>query len=174
MDDLTQPVGIVALAAAGVALLCLAGVVVALVRLRRFRAAQSAILVAGRAEDLVHHAVTLQEAFIVLQDRIEEVVESLDARTGSIEERLDGAITHRALVRYDAYGELSGHQSMSLALLDSRGNGVVISCIANRDTQRFYCRQVIDSAGEHALSPEEQEAVRRAMAGELRSLTLES
>ena len=46
---------------------------------------------------------------------------------GEAEHRLDGAIAYRALVRYDAYGELSGHQSASLALLDAEGNGVVLS-----------------------------------------------
>ena len=58
------------------------------------------------------------------------------------ERRLDGAIAHRALVRYDAYGELSGHQSTSLALLDADRNGVVLSCIAHRDNARLYCKVV--------------------------------
>ena len=81
------------------------------------------------------------------------------------ERRLDGAIAYRALVRYDAYGELSGHQSTSLALLDAERNGVVLSCIAHRDTARLYCKQVHDGRGEHELSPEEDEAIRLALAG---------
>ena len=85
------------------------------------------------------------------------------------EERLDGAIAYRALVRYDAYGELSGHQSASLALLDAERNGVVLSSIAHRDTARLYCKQVVDGRGEHLLSPEEdEEAIRRALAGRAR------
>jgi Protein of unknown function (DUF4446) len=90
------------------------------------------------------------------------------------EERLDGAITYRALVRYDAYGELSGHQSTSLALLDAEQNGVVLSSIAHRDTARLYCKQVVDGRGEHLLSPEEDEAIRRALAGERGTAVLES
>lgn len=173
MDELTQPAGIVALAAAGLALLCLVALVVLVIRVRRLRAAQRVVLGGSRGEDLVSHAATLQDAFVALRDRVEEVAERLDARTGIVEERLDGALAHRALVRYDAYGELSGRQSMSLALLDARGSGVVLSCIANRDTQRIYCRQVIEGQGEYELSPEEQEAVRRALAGEATSATLE-
>jgi hypothetical protein len=173
VDDLTQPVGIVALAAAGLALACLIALVVVLVRMRRLRAAQRAVLRDGRSQDLVAHAATLQEAFLALQERVEEVAEGLDARTRVAEERLDGTIAHRALVRYDAYGELSGAQSLSLALLDAHGSGVVLSCISNRDTQRLYCRQVLEGEGEHELSPEEREAIRRALAGERTSVTLE-
>ena len=91
----------------------------------------------------------------------------------SAEERLDGAIAYRALVRYDAYGELSGHQSASLALLDAERNGVVLSSIAHRDTARLYCKQVLDGRGEHLLSPEEDEAIRRALAGERGTAVLE-
>ena len=57
------------------------------------------------------------------------------------EQRLDGAIAYRALVRYDAYGELSGHQSTTLALLDAARNGVVLSSIAHRDTARLYVQE---------------------------------
>ena len=87
--------------------------------------------------------------------------------------RLDGAIAYRALVRYDAYGELSGHQSASLALLDAERNGVVLSSIAHRDTARLYCKQVLGGRGEHVLSPEEDEAIRRALAGERGTVVLE-
>ena len=55
----------------------------------------------------------------MLHERVEEVAGRLEERMAEAEERLDGAITYRALVRYDAYGELSGHQSASLALLDA-------------------------------------------------------
>ena len=83
------------------------------------------------------------------------------------EDRLDGAIAYRALVRYDAYGEMSGHQSTTIALLDADRNGVVLSSIAHRDTARLYCKQVLAGRGELQLSPEEEEAVRLALAGEL-------
>jgi hypothetical protein len=87
--------------------------------------------------------------------------------------RLDGAIAYRALVRYDAYGELSGHQSTTIALLDAGHNGVVISTIAHRDTARMYCKQIHAGRGEQQLSPEEEEAVRLALAGEVGSVTLD-
>jgi hypothetical protein len=110
----------------------------------------------------------------VLHARVEEVAERMQAGMATAEERLDGAIAHRALVRYDAYGELSGHQSTSLALLDTHRNGVVLSCIAHRDNARLYCKQVHDGRGEHALSPEEDEAIRLALSDRApRTVTLD-
>ena len=173
MDELTEPAGLAALAAGGLALVALALAVVLAFRLRRLRADQRAVLGPSGREDLVAHASSLQEAFQALQARVEEVAERLDARMAAAEERIDGSIAYRALVRYDAYGELSGHQSTSLALLDAGHSGVVLSSIANRETARLYCKQVHAGEGELELSPEEKEAVRLALAGEVGSVTLD-
>ena len=172
MNDLTDPAGIVALAAGALALLALVLAVVLAIRLRRMRADQRVVLGSSGRDDLVAHAGTLQSAFEALHARVEEVAQRLDTRMGAAEARLDGAIAYRALVRYDAYGELSGHQSTSLALLDAGQSGVVLSSIAHRDTARLYCKQVHGGQGELELSPEEAEAVRLALAGEPGSVTL--
>jgi hypothetical protein len=173
VNELTDPAGIAALAAGGLALIALVVTCVLALRVRRLRSAQQVVLGGSGREDLVSHAAGLQEAFMQLNDRVEEIAERLDERMAHAEERLDGAITYRALVRYDAYGELSGHQSASLALLDAERNGVVLSSIAHRDTARLYCKQVVDGRGEHLLSPEEDEAIRRALAGERSTAVLE-
>ena len=172
MDDLTGTVGIVALAAAGVALLALIAAGLLALRVRRLRADQRVVLGGSGAQDLVAHAATLQDSFTALHQRVEEVAERLDQRMSAAEHRLDGAIAYTALVRYDAYNELSGHQSTSLALLDAQRNGVVLSSIAHRDTARLYCKQVRGGAGEFELSPEENEAIRLALEGSERSVTL--
>jgi Protein of unknown function (DUF4446) len=166
VNDLTEPAGLVALAAGAIALIALVLSAVLAVRLRRVRAAQIVVLGPSGRDDLVAHASALQGAFQDLHARVEEVAERLDARMDETEHRLDGTIAYRALVRYDAYGELSGHQSTSLALLDAEQNGVVLSCIAHRDTARLYCKQVQGGRGEYELSPEEDEAIRVALAGE--------
>ena len=173
VGDLSDPAGLAALAAGAVALVALVLALVLTLRVRRLRAAQQVVLGGSAREDLVGHAAGLQEAFAQLHERVEEVAERLEQRVRDTERRLDGAITYRALVRYDAYGELSGHQSASLALLDAEGNGVVLSSIAHRDTARLYCKQVLDGRGEHLLSPEEDEAIRRALAGESGTVVLE-
>ena len=67
------------------------------------------------------------------------------------------------MVRYDAYGEMSGRQSSSMALLDDNGTGVVLSSILHRDQARMYVKGVRDGRGEFELSPEEDEAIRAAL-----------
>lgn len=164
--------GVVALAGASVAVIALLLAVVLAVRLRRLRTAQLAVLGTAGRDDLVAHAAGLERNFRALYDRVEELAVHLDGRMTATEQRLDGAIAYRSLVRYDAYGELSGHQSTTLALLDAHSNGVVLSSIANRETARLYCKQVVAGEGEHKLSPEEVEAIRLALAGETTTRTL--
>jgi hypothetical protein len=172
--ELREPALVVAVAALAVALVSLITTALLAMRLKRVRTAQLVVLGETTREDLVAHAAGLDRAFHELRDRVEGVGERLDTRMSAVEGRLDGAVAHRALVRYDAYGELAGKQSMSLALLDSHRNGVVISSIAHRDTARMYCKPVFDGAGEQPLSPEEQEAIRLALDGRTQSVTLES
>lgn len=174
MADLSDPYAVVALAAVALALIGLAYAAVVGMRLRRMRAAQSAVLGAGGSEDLVAHAVGLQRDFEALRAQMEGVAERLDGRMQAVEDGLMSAVAHRALVRYDAYGELAGKQSISLALLDGRRNGVVLSSIAHRDTARLYCKPIAGGQGEQPLSPEEQEAVRLALQGGPQSITLET
>jgi hypothetical protein len=167
VDDLTSTVGIVALAAGGLALVAVVLCVVALVRLRRMRAAQRVVLGPYGERDLAAHAAELAQAFEALRDWVEEVGQRLEGRLGTAEERLDGAIAYRGLLRYDAYNEMSGRQSTSIALLDTTRSGIVMSSIHHRDQARLYAKQVRDGTSELELSPEEEEAVRLALAGEV-------
>ena len=166
VDELTTTQGIAALAAGGIALIALIWVIALTVSLRRTRAAQRAVLGTHGDRDLVEHAAGLEDAFRDLHEYVDELVQRLDGRLSAGEQRLDGAIAHRALVRYDAYNEMSGHQSSSLALLDASGSGLVLSSILHREQARLYVKQVRDGRGEMQLSPEEEEAIRLAMAGE--------
>lgn len=166
MDDLTSTTGAVALAAAALALAALIVAVAALVRLRRMRADQSVVLGETGVEDLVGHAAGIGREFRALHGYVEDMAAHLTGRLDRVETRLDGAIAHTALVRYDAYNEMSGRQSTTLALLDPRANGIVVSTIHHRDTARMYVKRVVDGRGELVLSPEEEEAIRLAMASE--------
>jgi uncharacterized protein DUF4446 len=164
VDDLNSTQGIVALAAAGVAAVTLIWVIVLGLKLRRLRAAQRTIL-GGEETDIAAHAASLQEAFVQLRDWVEEVAAGLEGRVAATERRVDGSITHTSVVRYDAMNELSGQQSSTVALLDERRTGVVISSILHRDQARLYVKQVREGNPEYELSPEEQQAVDEAMAG---------
>jgi hypothetical protein len=174
VSEFSEAPGIVALAAAAAAMIALIWLLVLSFRFRRHRSAQKVVLGDHGQADLIAHASDLQRAFEALHARVDEVTAQLEQRMAAAEDRLDGAIAYRALVRYDAYGEMSGHQSTTIALLDADHNGVVLSSIAHRDTARLYCKQVHGGQGEHQLSPEEEEAVRLALAGEVGSVILES
>ena len=164
MDDLNSTQGIVALAAAGLAGIALVWVIVLGVKLRRLRAAQRTIL-GGEETDLAAHASSLQEAFVQLRDWVEEVASGLEGRVAGAERRMDGSIAHTSVVRYDAMNELSGQQSSTVALLDARRTGVVISSILHRDQARLYVKQVREGNPEYELPPEEQQAVDEALTG---------
>jgi hypothetical protein len=161
-SDLTDTQGIIAIAAAAIAVVALLGCVGLALSVRRLRAAQQVVLGEGK-RDVVAHAAAIQGGFEDLQEYVGEVAQHLEQRLGDVEASLRGAISYRALVRYDAYNELSGHQSVSIALLDGARSGVVLTCIHHRDQARVYLKQVHGGEGELELSPEEAEAVRLAL-----------
>jgi hypothetical protein len=164
--DLSSTGGIVALAAAVAAVLALALLAVLWRRVSHLRADQRAVL--GDAElDLVAHAADLQRQFGALHGWVIDVATRQDGRLETAERRLDAALAHRAVVRYDAYNEMSGRQSTSIALLDAHRSGIVVSSIHHRDQARLYVKQVREGTGAVPLSPEEEEAVRAALAGEV-------
>jgi hypothetical protein len=164
VTSLTDTQGIIAIAAGAVALIALIACGVLALKVRRYRRAQTLVLGEQGERDLVAHAADMQDAFAALREYVEDVALRLDERLLSAETALRGSIAHRSLVRYDAYNELSGHQSMSIALLDEERSGIVLSCIHHRDQARVYAKQVYGGQGELELSPEEAEAVRVALA----------
>lgn len=161
--SLTDTKGILALAALGVAVLALLACAMLARSVRRLRGAQKLVLGEGESRDVIAHSASLQEAFEALQGYTGEVAAQLDKRLDGVELALAGAVSHHALVRYDAYNELSGQQSVSIALLDDRRSGVVLTCIHHRDQARVYAKQILEGLGEQELSPEETEAVRVAL-----------
>jgi hypothetical protein len=158
--------GIVAVAGCAVALAALIVASVALVRLRRLRADQRVLLNGAGAQDLVEHAARIEQEFRSLHAYVGDVAARLDGRVGTAEDRLDQAIAFRGLVRFDAYNEMSGQQSVAIALLDAEQSGLVLSSIHHRDQARLYVKHVVRGEPEYPLSPEEIEAVRVALAGE--------
>ena len=151
--------GWIAVAAAGLAGAGVIAWVWTLLLLRRTRAAQR-VLLGGRKQDLVDFAVSLQT-------RIDDVLRTVDeiaAGLSRVDRRVDGTVARTSIVRYDALSDAGGHQSASLAMLDSSRIGVVISAIQGRDYARIYVKELDQGRAPVALSPEEREAVERAMA----------
>lgn len=151
--------GWIAVGAAAAALLALLVTVLHLLALRRIRRAQLTLLGGGKA-DLVDFAVSLQSRI----DELHRTVDELTASLGRVDRRVDETVSKTAIVRYDAYEHSGGHQSASIALLDSARTGVVLSAIQGRDYARIYVKEIDRGHATVALSPEELEAVERAMA----------
>jgi hypothetical protein len=161
-DDLTSTVGIVALAAAAVAIGGLVLSSLLLIRLRRLQEGQKFVLGEGDEQDIVAHAKWLHQGFDRLHGQVQSTFEGLERRIGDAEHRLEHSISRSSVVRYDAYNEMSGRQSSSIALLDDTGTGVVMSSILHRDQARLYVKNVKDGQSDFELSPEEQEAIQSA------------
>jgi hypothetical protein len=149
----------IAIGAAAVAVVALVLLLLCWTALRRVRSAQN-VLLGGGTGDLVDFAVSLQARV----DELNRSVDALGTRVDQAHARVDGTVSRTAIVRYDAYENSGGHQSASVALLDTSRTGVVLSAIQGRDYARIYVKEVDRGRASIALSPEEQEAVDRAMA----------
>jgi hypothetical protein len=127
-------------------------------RVRRLREGQKVLLGGGKA-DLVDFAVSLQGRIDDLHRAVDEVAAGLVR----VDRRTDESVRNISIVRYDAYEDAGGNQSASLAVLDSQRTGVVVSAIQGRDYARIYMKELDRGRPSVALSPEEAEAVERAM-----------
>ena len=149
----------IAIAACIVAAVALGVAFILWLKLRRVRDAQLVLLGGGKS-DLVDFAVSLQGRIDDLHRAVDEVAAGL----ARVDRRVDGAVSKTSIVRYDAYEGAGGHQSASMAFLDAGRSGVVFTAIQGRDYARIYVKELDHGRAPVALSPEEQEAVERAMA----------
>jgi hypothetical protein len=150
---------IVAIAAAAAAAVALAVCLWLWIRVRRLRNAQRVLLGGGRS-DIVDFAVSLQARIDDLHGAVDEIAAGLSR----VDRRVDGSLTNTAVIRYDAYAGTGGHQSASFAFLDDNRTGTVVTAIQGRDYARLYVKELERGRAPIALSPEELEAVERAMA----------
>ena len=149
----------IALAALAAAVLALGAGVWSFLLLRRVRASQL-VLLGGEKRDLVDFAVSLQGRIDDLHRAVDEVASGLSR----VDRRVDDSVAKTAIVRYDAYEGTGGQQSATVALLDAGRSGVLITAIQGRDYARIYIKELERGRAPIALSPEELEAVERAMA----------
>jgi Protein of unknown function (DUF4446) len=128
---------------------------------RQARAQRQTLLgESGGRRDLVDFAITLQGRV----DDLHRAIDEIAAAVARVDRRMDATLARTAIVRYDAYETAGGRQSASVALLDANRSGVVLSAIQGRDYARVYVKELDQGKASVALSPEEQQAVERAMA----------
>jgi hypothetical protein len=151
---------LIAIAGAVVAGAAVVVAVLAFRKLSSIRRAQEVLLGGDAKADVVDFAVSLQGRI----DDLHRAVDEIAAALARVDRRVDDSLSRVALVRYDAYEDTGGHQSASVALLDSARTGIVITAIQGRDYARIYVKQLEHGRTSIALSPEEQQAVERAMA----------
>ena len=105
----------------------------------------------------------------IVNDNIDQVegllneVDNLSEQYGSVLRRMAGAIQHVGVVRFDAFRDMGGLMSFAVALLDDRGNGLVLSSIYGRSESRTYTKPVVERGSAYEMSPEEKEAIRLAL-----------
>jgi hypothetical protein len=87
----------------------------------------------------------------------------LDTSVQAISQLVSTTLRRIALVRYDAFDDLGGRLSFSLAIMDDNGNGVTLTSIASPSDTRLYAKSLTRGIGEHTLSPEEAQAVKAAL-----------
>jgi Protein of unknown function (DUF4446) len=148
----------IAIGAAALSVVTLGLAIAFFVQIRRIRRAQK-VMIGNGTDDLVDFAISLQARIDDLHRAVDEVAAGLSR----IDKRVDGCLSHTSIVRYDAYEDAGGHQSASLAFLDAARSGVVVSAIQGRDYARIYVKELDRGRAPVALSPEEQQAVDRAM-----------
>jgi uncharacterized protein DUF4446 len=95
--------------------------------------------------------------------RLENAVRTLAGGERRLAEMLEGAVQHVGVVRFDAFEDMGGRLSFSAALLDARGDGVVITSINGRQETRCYAKHVRNGTSIHNLSDEEEQAIREAI-----------
>jgi hypothetical protein len=152
-------VAIIALVAALLALVAAGVALLAWLRVRRVRSTQLVLLGGGKA-DLVDFAVSLQARIDDLHRAVDEIASALSR----VDRRIDDCVSKTSILRYDAYDDKAGQSSATFALLNASRTGVVVSAIQGRDYARIYMKELDRGRPSVALSPEELEAVERAMA----------
>jgi len=95
--------------------------------------------------------------------RLEQAVATLYETDSRQKDLIEGAVRRVGLIRYDAFEDVGGRLSFSCALLDERGNGVVVTSINGRQDTRVYAKPIAEGKSAYNLSVEEEEAIRQAL-----------
>jgi hypothetical protein len=155
----------VAVAVGAPGLVALVGCIALWIAVRRLRAGQRVLLPDGTTAGLLDRQATLQRAMTRLEQGLSDL-ESLVERQGEVTERgLSTSLRFQGMVRYDAYRDMGGSQSWSIALLDGNQSGAVVTSLHARDHARVYLKELVEGAPGQRLSPEEERAVALAIGG---------
>ncbi|KAA3639480.1 MAG: DUF4446 family protein [Armatimonadetes bacterium] len=139
-----------------IGVMAIVGALIAVVQVRAIRRKLDVIPADGNVVELLQQLTASSSANSA-------AVAHLGERLSVLEGRLPYAISYIGVVGYNAFGNIAGNQSRSVALLNQRGDGLIISLLVARDETVFYTKQVTGGQGAESLSPEEVAAVDRAL-----------
>ena len=149
---------IVAVAAAGVAVLSFALALRSTTKVRRLRRAIRVMQASTGSE------VTIDDAEDVVR-KLTDIAKRVD----DLDVVAKVAVQHVGLVRFDAFEDMGGHLSFAAAMLDAQGDGFVLTSINGRQETRIYAKPIERGSSHYHLSDEEQEAIRRAISSRYRT-----
>lgn len=162
MPDLSNDQMTLALAVvAGIALLTILATVLLALRLKKVRKQYALLRGEGEPKDVIAIVNSSMKQIVGLERRIDEVVGDLEQQAAL--NRF--AIQRFGLIRYDAFEEMGGQVSFSVALLDDHGDGVVVTSINGRTETRTYAKPVKGLDSTHNLSDDERNAIAAASSG---------
>jgi hypothetical protein len=128
---------------------------------RRYKA-----LTGGVPAGLPNAAPSLGEMITGQAQRLDKASRDLNGLTNvvsTMEKSVKGSVQHVGLIRFNPFQETGGDQSFALALLDGRGDGIVISSLHSRAVTRFYAKPIKAGTPQLSLSTEETQALQKAM-----------
>jgi len=132
----------------------------------RLRAGQRVLLPDGSSASLLDRQAALQRAMTRVQEGLDDLENLVERRAETTEAALRGALRFQGMVRYDAYRDMGGKQSWSVALLDGTHSGSIITSLHARDHARVYLKEMVEGVPGQRLSPEELRAVTLALGRE--------
>ncbi|MFM7210651.1 MAG: DUF4446 family protein [Actinomycetota bacterium] len=147
------------IAVGAVALVSLLLGLVLLVRTGRMRQQYRVLDAADGRESFVEAVARKAQEVEALRDD----VATLSASIRATQSELNRAIRHVGLIRYDAFGDMGGRMSFSVALVDDFGNGFILTTVHARSESRTYIKEIRGGMAEVTLSPEESQALEDAI-----------
>jgi hypothetical protein len=114
-------------------------------------------------KDILELQRDLADSQLQADTRIAQERSEIAKTVHAVQHSVNTVLRRVALVRYDAFEDLSGRLSFSLAIMDDNGDGITLTSIASTSETRLYAKALARGMGEHALSPEEEQAVKAAL-----------
>lgn len=134
--------------------------------LKGLRAGQQVLLPDGASASLLDRQAALQRAMARVEEGLSNLEDLVENQAETTEAALRTSLRFQGMVRYDAYRDMGGRQSWSVALLDGNHSGSIITSLHARDHARVYLKQMIEGVPSQRLSPEELRAVTLALGRE--------